>query len=169
LLSCEIVIVTSGRAVAHGAMVGLIGGLLAAGAMSLAHRFLSAIEEKDMVPTSRSEDPTIKVARAATRFVGFPLPERQKALAGAAVHYAFGGLVGGFYGAAAEIVPPVTRALGMPFGLAVWLGAHVVAVPAMGLAEPASRQPIGTEAEELGLHAVYGSVTELVRRLLRRL
>ena len=30
-------------------------------------------------------------------------------------------------------------------------------------------QPIGTEAEELGLHAVYGSVTELVRRLLRRL
>jgi putative membrane protein len=158
---------TSGRTVAHGAMLGLVGGLLAAGAMSLAHRILSGSESKATVPTPKSEDPTIKVARAVTRLAGFPLPEHQKPLAGAAVHYTFGALVGALYGAAAELVPVVTRTFGVPFGIAVWIGAHVVAVPAMGLTEPPSRQPIGKEAEELGLHAVYGTVTEMVRRLLR--
>jgi len=32
----------------------------------------------------------------------------------------------------------------------------------------AVRQPLGKEAEEFGLHLLYGSVTELVCRLLRR-
>src|SRR5262245_43404120 len=40
------------------------------------------------------------------------------------------GCVGALYGAAAEIVPRVRMALGLPFGAAVWLGAHVIAVPA---------------------------------------
>jgi len=84
------------------------------------------------------------------------------------VHYGFGAVVGALYGAAAESVPMVRRGFGLPFGAAVWLGAHVIAVPPLGLAEPPVRQPMGKEAEELGLHFVYGSVTELVRRLLRR-
>jgi len=41
-------------------------------------------------------------------------------------------------------------------------------VPALGLAESPTRQPLGKEAEEFGLHLLYGSVTELGRRLLRR-
>ena len=55
---------------------------------------------------------------------------------------------------------------GWAFGVAVWLGAHVVMVPALGLADPPMRQPLGKEAEELGLHLAYGSTTELVRRML---
>jgi putative membrane protein len=77
-------------------------------------------------------------------------------------------VVGALYGAAAAIVPVVAVAVGVPFGAAVWLGAHVIAVPAIGLAEPPTHRPLGKEAEELGLHLVYGSVTGLVRRLLRR-
>jgi uncharacterized membrane protein YagU involved in acid resistance len=56
---------------------------------------------------------------------------------------------------------------GLPFGAAVWLGAHVMTVPALGLAEPPTRQPLAKEMPELGMHFLYGTVTELVRRLLR--
>ena len=160
--------VLSKRNVAHGAIVGLVGGLLAAGAMSLAHRIVSDLDPKAEAPSPKSEDPTIKVARAATRLAGYTLTEHQKPRAGAAVHYAFGAVVGAAYGAAAELVPMVTTAFGVPFGVAVWLGAHVVAVPAMGLTEPPTQQPVGKEAEEFGLHVVYGTVTEIVRRLLQR-
>jgi len=76
-------------------------------------------------------------------------------------------VVGALYGAAAAIVPRVTTAFGLPFGVAVWLGAHVIVVPALGLADSPVRQPIPKEAEEFALHLAYGSVTELVRRLLR--
>jgi putative membrane protein len=155
--------------VARGAVVGLVGGLLAAGAMSIAHRILADLSPPAQSPPSAEpEDSTVKVASAATRLVGYRLAEDQKAVAGSVVHYAFGAGVGAVYGAAAEIVPRVTTAFGLPFGVAVWLGAHVVAVPALGLAEPPTRQPIGKEAKEFGLHLVYGAVTELVRRLLRR-
>jgi putative membrane protein len=157
-----------GREIARGAVVGLVAGLLAAGAMSLAHRALRAAD-REPVGSDKPEDPTIVVARAAASLAGSALDEDEKSRAGAAVHYAFGAAIGALYGAVAEVIPRVTTALGVPFGIAVWLGAHVVAVPALGLSEPPTRQPIGQEAEELGLHVVYGSVTEFVRRLLHRL
>ena len=62
----------------------------------------------------------------------------------------------------------MTRGLGLPFGAAVWLGAHVTMVPAFGLAPPVSRQPRPKEALELMLHLIYGAVTETTRRLIRR-
>ena len=153
--------------VARGAIAGLVGGLLAAGAMSVAHRILSDLDRKAEAPSPKPEDPTVTVARAATGLAGYTLAEHQKPRAGAAVHYAFGAVVGAVYGAVAEIAPIVTTAFGVPFGIGVWFGAHVVVIPAMGLSDPPTRQPVGKEAEEFGLHVVYGAVTEIVRRLLR--
>ena len=155
--------------VARGALVGLIGGLIAAGAMSVAHRLVGEIAPRpEPPPTSRDEDSTVKVASAVTRQAGYRLAEDQKPTAGNIVHYAFGGSVGAFYGAVAELVPRVTAGVGLPFGAAVWLGAHVLVVPALGLSEPPTRRPVRQEAEEFALHLVYGLTTELARRLLRR-
>src|SRR5262245_37296581 len=155
--------------VARGAVVGLVGGLLAAGAMSLAHRALASLSpEPKRSSAAQPEDPTVKVASAAMRLAGYRLADDQKERAGSIVHYAFGGVVGALYGAAADIVPRISAAFGLPFGMAVWLGAPVLAVPTFGPAEPPTRQPVGKEAEEFGLHILYGSTTELVRRSLRR-
>jgi putative membrane protein len=160
--------VASGSLV-RGAFAGFVGGLLAAGAMSLAHRLVADLVPKADAPeTQPADDATVKVASQALRLVGCPLAEAQKPLAGNIVHYGFGAVIGSVYGAVAEVAPRVTAALGLPFGIAVWLGAHVIAVPALGLAEPPTRQSVGKEAEELGLHLVYGLTTELVRRLLHR-
>ncbi len=156
-----------GGQLARGALLGLVGGLVAAGAMSLAHQFATQIApEAETTPPIRETDSTVQVASAVTRRVGYELPEHQESRAGSIVHFAFGGLIGTLYGAAAEIVPKVTALVGLPFGIAVWLGAHVVAVPALGLAAPPTRKPAREEAKEFGLHAVYGMTTELVRRLL---
>jgi uncharacterized membrane protein YagU involved in acid resistance len=134
--------------------------------MSLGHRVAGAIVPKaEAPPASRQKDPTIKVASAITRGAGYELPRSQEPRAGSIVHYAFGGTVGALYGAAAGLVPKVALGLGLPFGVAVWLGAHVIAVPALSLSAP-TRRPLRQEAEELGLHLVYGATTDLVRRLI---
>lgn len=153
----------------RGALAGFVGGLLAAGAMSLAHRIVEEMIPRPAAPAAQqAEDSTVKVASGVVGLVGRTLSESEKPVAGTIVHYAFGAPVGAAYGALAELAPVVIAGVGVPFGIAVWLGAHVIAVPALGLAEPPTRQPLGKEAEEFGLHLVYGVVTELVRRLLRR-
>ena len=155
---------TESGSVWRGAVAGLVGGLLAAGAMSLTHHVLP----KPSAPADEGDDATVKTAEAVTRrLAGRPVPEDKKPLAAQLVHYAFGGGAGAVYGAVAELVPRVTAGFGVPFGLAVWLGAHVITVPALGLAESPARRPPASETPELGLHVVYGAVVELVRRILR--
>ena len=112
--------------------------------------------------------PTPSRSRRAPGSPGPPLPEDKKPLAGTIVHYAFGAGVGGLYGGLATVVPRLTVGLGLPFGVAVWLGAHVIMVPALGLAAPPLREPPLKEAFEFVLHLVYGAVTEGARRLIRQ-
>ena len=149
----------------RGIIAGLVGGVIAAGAMSVVHKSFGTQRPEQQ----QSEDATVKVADGVSRWlVNRPLPENTKPLAANIVHYAFGAGVGAFYGGVAEIAPRVTVALGLPFGVSVWLGAHVIMVPALGLAPPPTRQPAAKEALELMLHLVYGAVTEVVRRLVRQ-
>jgi uncharacterized membrane protein YagU involved in acid resistance len=151
----------------RGAFIGLVAGLAGAGVMSLGHRVACTLLPKaTTAPASREPDPTVKVASAISRGVGYGLPRAQEPRAGSIVHYAFGGTVGALYGAVAEVLPKTGAGVGLPFGIAVWLDAHVVAVPALGLAQPPTRRPLGPEAEELGLHLVYGATTEIFRRLM---
>jgi putative membrane protein len=155
----------------RGAIAGLVGGVIAAGAMSVVHKTVA----RSLAGTSgearqqKEEDATVTVADGIARLLlQRPLAEDEKPLASNLVHYGFGGTVGALYGGVAAVVPQVTTGSGLPFGVAVWLGAHVTAVPALGLSEPPTRRPLSKEGLELALHLVYGAVTEIVRRLARR-
>jgi putative membrane protein len=158
----------------RGVMAGLVGGVIAAGAMSVVHKMVAGLNDgaRQQTPPPdqhKDEDATVKVADGMARWVlQRPLRDDEKPVAGNLVHYAFGASVGALYGGVATFVPRVTTAIGLPFGVAVWLGAHVMTVPALGLAEPPTRRPRSEEGLELVLHLVYGAVTELVRRLVRR-
>jgi len=166
--------------IGHGALAGLIGGVLGAGAMSLAYTLMAATDRSprdgadatSRGPTDagagelREEDATVTVATRLARRFGYTLEEADKAKASELIHYAFGGSVGAAYGALVEIVPAVKWLWDVPFGAAVWLGAHVIAVPALGLARPPAERPIDEEAKEAGLHLLYGVVTEVTRCLL---
>lgn len=92
----------------------------------------------------------------------------QKKIAGPTVHYGFGANVAAIYGTTAELAPLVSTGWGIPFGAAVWLGAHVITVPALGLSEPITHSAPRAEAVEFGAHLVYGAVAEGLRRFLRR-
>ena len=132
-------------AILRGILAGLIAGAVGAGGMSLVHKGLTAITSGSRPPTAaaqqrQDEDPTVKVADGIMgRFLDRPLADDKKPLAGNIVHYAFGAGVGGLYGGLAAVMPRVTAARGLPFGGAVWLGAHVIMVPALGLAPPPTR------------------------------
>jgi putative membrane protein len=117
----------------------------------------------------QEEDATVKAAEAISRGVfHHELTQDEKKVAGPAMHYGFGTLTGGLYGALAEVAPAVTRGAGAPFGTAVWLGADEIAVPAFRLAGPPLSHPPSVHARALAAHLVYGLAAETVRRAVRR-
>lgn len=157
------------RGVALASVIGgLVGGLLGAGVMSAGHALVTSLTGKDAPPpasTPEEEDSTVKVATRVSEIVrGRPLGEAEKPLAGHLVHYGFGGAMGLLYGVASVATPIVTLGTGTAFGAAVWLGAHAIVVPALGLARSPLRQPLGKEALELVLHLAYGLTVGLVHR-----
>jgi len=101
------------------------------------------------------------VALAVT---GRELTGAQKEIGGQVVHYAFGAAMGGAYGALSAALPQTAAGYGVPFGAAVYLGAHGLAVPRLGLADSPLDRPLAVEATELAAHVVYGVVADLVRR-----
>jgi hypothetical protein len=150
---------------ALGGLAGALGGLAASYAMS---RFHSLFQPLDSAPASADEDSTVKAASRMSRAIlQRELPAEYKQTAGMMMHYGFGTAVAGLYGAAVEFVPGLRAGRGVAFGVAVWAGAHVIAVPALGLSAPITQSAPGTEVLEFGAHLVYGAVAEHFRRRLR--
>lgn len=148
-----------------GLLAGAIGGLAGSFAMSQFHALLPKTEEPS---PKKGEDSTVKAASAiAQGLLHCELTESQKKIAGPAVHYAFGAATGALYGAAVELAQPECTGWGLPFGASVWLGAHVITVPALGLSEPVTESSPLAEAAEFAAHLVYGTATEGLRTLLR--
>lgn len=96
------------------------------------------------------------------------LKEREKRIAGPAVHYAFGAVAGAAYAVAAESREEVAAGYGTAFGLGLWAAGDEIAVPALRLAPAPWKQPIMNHVAMLGAHIVYGLTVETVRRMLRR-
>jgi len=155
---------------------GLVGGLLASYAMEHFQRALGRISPDlggapggggQQYRKPQSEPSTYVAAdAAATAITGSPLHPAKKPAAGAAIHYAFGAVVGAIYGAAAAQNDEVTAGGGLPFGVSVWLIADEMGMPMLGLAEPPTDYPLRDHATTLASHLIYGAATEAVRRTL---
>lgn len=160
-----------------GIAAGSAGGLVASWCMGQAHQWIikavSALEEDSQSSAPEDltvEDPTAKVARQVASHLGHrSLSQATAKSAGVAVHYLFGSSMAAFYGVLAECWPSIAGGEGLPFGFSVWLGAHVIALPVLGLAPAVTRSAPSSELAELLSHLVYGGVTELVRSRTRRL
>jgi len=170
-----------------GLVAGLAGGLVASWTMNQFQAAWTQIQEnsekshgaQSMQPSDGSnggqgqdakeqDDATVKVAKVISEDVlGHKLQESEKKPAGAAVHYAFGTLTGGLYGALAEVTPQVTAAGGIPFGAGFWLLADEITVPLLGLSKGPTEYPVSTHAYALASHLVFGATAELSRRAIR--
>jgi len=170
-----------------GLVAGLAGGLVASWTMNQFQAAWTRIQEgaekshgaQSMQPAEGSsgdqsqdvkeqDDATVEVAKIVSREVlGHELQESEKKPAGAAVHYAFGTMSGGLYGALAEVTPQVTTGAGVPFGAAFWLLADEISMPLLGLSKGPTEYPVSTHAYALASHLVYGATAELSRRAIR--
>jgi hypothetical protein len=150
-----------------GAVAGFVGGLAASWAMGEVHKQVLKLLGGEN-SQNQSEDPTVKVARSVARpILCRELNASEKKIAGPVVHFAFGSSVAAAYGVAAEFTAEVIAGRGMAFGSAVWLGAHITALPALGLAPPITESEPSSEVAEFVAHLLYGGLTELIRSRLR--
>ena len=173
----------------RGVMAGVGAGLLASWVMN---RFMSGpgqkleealksdqekleehllqMEQADQGGESEpKQDATMKAADAlvATATGGQHLSFEQQETAGPMVHYGFGALAGGLYGALAEYSSTVRLGMGTGFGAALFAGADLMAVPAFHLGPSVSETEPKALANPLAAHLVYGATTELLRQVFR--
>jgi putative membrane protein len=157
---------------------GLIGGLAATAAMSqfqnALHKVTKSGQEKSTSPEREFEDATVKAAAKVSRLAGHELSPEEKKKAGPLVHYGFGTTMGGLYGMAKANVPRrlrhTPRAItGAAFGTSLFLAAHEVTVPVLGLAPKPSESPLAEHASELAGHLIYGLTLEAVHAITLKL
>jgi putative membrane protein len=141
-----------------GFLAGAIGGLIGSANKAAA---------ESLYPPRVHGEPEPPVV-LANRILGRRLNHKEKECATVVIHYLFGTLTGGVYGALAEHQPSVTAGAGTLFGAVLLLCTHESAFPALGLSAPPQRQSSREQASEAATHLVYGLTTELIRRQVRR-
>lgn len=119
---------------------------------------------------SREDEPaTESVGRIAYETVTGDEPEedtRQKL--GQAVHWGYGILMGGVYGALRPEADAPDLAAGLGYGTALWVLGDELMVPLLGLSEGPTAHSIPDHAMALGAHLAYGATTATATQALRR-
>ena len=173
------------KSITRGMLAGAIGGLVASWVMNVfmdhagstvqhlaEHLDGTAHKQQPEAPAEDKEpkiDATMKTADALYNTVtgGRHLTLEGMQKGGPIVHYAFGALMGGIYGAAAEYAPAARAGFGTVVASALFAGADMIAVPALKLSGSSTDAPVSSLASPFSAHIVYGVTTEAVRRLVR--
>jgi putative membrane protein len=146
------------RSILKGALAGLVGGIVGSGA--------KVVVEKIFPPRNPGQTPPPAIL--AERVSGHPLSPVEQQVATQGIHWTFGAIAGAVYGAAVEMEPKAAAWQGAAFGLALNKLTHESLLPKMGPVEATVRQRTQERQSEWVSHAVYGVVTDVVRRLVRR-
>jgi hypothetical protein len=169
------------RALWKGLVAGGAAGLAASLAMNQFQAAWSKAEQRlsgeqrngssGSQSTDESEDATMKTAAKLAGIAGYQLSREQKKKASPVVHYAFGAGMGAIYGAVMELGPRKLRQhdfwSGLGWGVAIFVGADEIAVPAMGLSGPPSESPLSSHVYAFASHLVYGLTTGGMRKAVR--
>jgi putative membrane protein len=172
---------THERDLAKGVVAGVIGGLAGTYAMSEFQGWWSravrgvqpqsAGGEHDARDWQELEEGAnaneIAAQTVARATIGRRLDREELSVAAPTVHYTFGAMTGGFYGAVAEHTPAARALSGAAYGTAVWGVADEIAMPVLGLSERTDEQPFERHFHSFAAHIVFGVTTELVRRGVR--
>jgi putative membrane protein len=146
------------RSLSKGFVAGVVGGLAGAGVKIVAEQLFPP----------RIEGQTAPPVVLAQQVAGRELPETQRKVAQHAIHWVFGAIAGGVYGALVELEPSLAAWRGAAFGITLNRITHESLLPRMGLAAPTGEQPTQERISEWVTHAAYGIGTDTVRRIVRR-
>jgi putative membrane protein len=147
----------------RGAIAGAAGGIVG-GAVKLACEALVPPR-----PPDREPPPGVLVADVVRATDGRELSKDEKQRAAMTVHWIFSLLSGALHGVAVEANASLARSEGVPFGLAIWLGFHEVALPLLHATPPLPELPLSEQINECITHCAYGFSVERTRRSLRPL
>lgn len=167
------------RNLLKGIVSGLVGGLVGTivmtqfqNAWSKASEALKSNEDGQGGTQNQgqqeSEDATMKAAGKIAQLGGRQLSHEQKKKLGPLVHYSFGALQGGVYGAILEMAGARGGFLpALTFGTSLFGLADEIAVPALGLSGKPTETPLSSHLYGLASHLVYSVSTEFSRSGLR--
>lgn len=143
----------SSRGLGAPALHGLAAGVVGAAAMTSAQVWLYGLTG------GAPSDAPAKVGERILGAVGIEVRKDQKPALNTAMHVLYGASWGKAFGLVwGRGERPPGPAQSLVFGANVWAGSLAM-LPALGLAEPPWKQPVGALAQDLGFHLVYGTVT----------
>ena len=148
---------------------GLLGGFAATAVMTAfqiaVQRLMKGSGGAGGAQEAKHEPTTVKVADQISQAVAArPIPEPYRESAGNAVHFAFGTLMGGLWGALSSFAERPPSGTGVLFGIGLWLGADEFVLPALGLTQPPAHRELKEHAYEASMHAVYGLCLDAVNQ-----
>lgn len=151
------------QSLAKGVIAGLIGGLVATAAKTLAERMFP--------PRTHGESEAREVLgqTVSEHLSGHSISDESREAVGEGIHWAFGAVAGAAYGALAEFYPAATAKDGASFGIALGSLIHEGALPALGISGDHEDETLRERASEFSSYLVYGVVAENVRRVARKL
>ena len=130
-----------------------------------------ALDDVSLVGRQAGEDEasTEAVGRIGFETVtGHEPDEETRARLGQAVHWGYGVLLGGVYGALRDDAHAPDLLGGLGYGTAAWVIGDELMVPALGLSEGPTAHPWADHARALGAHLVYGAATSVATHALKR-
>ncbi len=159
------------RNLAKGIIAGAIAGLAAAFVMSKYQEISQNLLGDETVGANADKDPaTVEAADLVSREVfDHKLKATEKESAGQAMHYLMGGVSGAIMGATAEYSNLAKAGGGLLSGTAIWAVADDVVIPALGLSKSPTDIKFSTHAYALTSHWVFGTVSEFVRKAIRKM
>lgn len=144
------------RSLVKGLMAGLIGGLAATAAKSVAGRLYPGKfgGKQESAELSARGGSVYSLSGGANGD-------------GESIQWGYGAVVGAAYGALAEFYPAATAKDGASFGIALMTLTHEGSSRMKTLSAPSEPESKGEFTNEAMTHLVYGVVTETVRRFVR--
>ena len=170
-----------------GALLGAAGGVAGTIVMAGYWKALKAITGRDLQkarsprqgplgnialvssPMKEGETSTETVGRIAyDNLMGSPPRSKEtRKLLSSVVHWTYGTVQGGIYGAIRGREKPPDLAGAGVFGAALW-GVSEVGLPVLGLGKGPTAHPLEHHAASLGAHLLFGLTTASFVQLLRR-
>lgn len=152
----------------YGGIGGVIGTLVMEQVASALYT-LEAEEKKKIEEQIRPEPPFMTLARrlAANASDGPPSEATIQRL-GQAIHWGYGIGWGALYGVLHDRIPSLSRAAGLPFGIAFSLIGDELMTTAMKLTPPPQAFPIDAHVRGLAAHVAYTAAADGVYHTLKR-
>lgn len=152
---------------------GMIGGVLGTMAMEKIAGMLYKVEseEKKKIEESLRKEPPYEVMarRISENIFGIELSDDNKSRFGRVIHWGYGITWGGLYGVLHDRVPALSKAAGLPFGIAFSLIGDEALNTLLKLTPPPQAFPIDAHVRGLVAHLTYTATADGVYYVLRKL